>query len=537
MSIKTINIFLNQKDKKISVGRLASKDEVIYFEYDKEFLNSKLELSPYKVPLRPGVLICDDNVFEGLFGLFGDSLPDGWGRLLLDRHFLNNGVNYSDITPLDRLSYIGKYGIGALSYEPIIDDIQCTTLKDIVLDELAEASHEILQGESEKLLDELILIGGSSAGARPKVMIQLSDDKKSIIHGAQTLNEGYEHWMVKFASSHDSEDIAKVEYAYSLMAKDASVAMSETTLLSSNKSSYFATKRFDRDADNRIHIHSVAGLTHSDFRFPTLDYDDLLGLALHLTKDVNEQLKMFRLAVFNLLTHNRDDHAKNFSFLMKEDGGWKLSPAYDLTFSYGPRGEHSTTYLGNGKHPTSEILMKLAKKHNINNAATIIQEIKEVVNNFKFYADSVNLKKSSYDRINKALSQHNDIPQNYKDRIAIKEKEILQNMQKNFHITFKVPLIITDKFKGRLFGLTSYDHSDIKIYLNKNVMQESINYIIDSVIAHEYAHALLFKQGNYNSKDDGHSELWRRTCQKLGGKDCQQYVNHQEIIISKMPFN
>jgi serine/threonine-protein kinase HipA len=138
-------------------------------------------------------------------------------------------------------------------------------------------------------------------------------------------------------------------------------------------------------------MHSVAGLTHSDFRVPTLDYDDLLTLTLHLTKDVNEQIKMFRLAVFNLLSHNRDDHAKNFSFLMKEDGSWILSPAYDLTFSYGPGGEHSTTYLGEGKNPSIETLKKLAKKHHINGVDHIIEEVSNAVARFKNYAQDVDL--------------------------------------------------------------------------------------------------------------------------------------------------
>ena len=404
MSIKTVNVFLNQKDKKIDVGRLAYKDGVIYFEYSVKFLSSKIELSPYKVPLKSGVFVCKDDVFEGMFGVFGDSLPDGWGKLLLDRHFLNNNIEYSDITQLDRLSYIGKYGIGALSYEPIINNIKDNTTEEIILEDLAKASKDILQGDSQKLLDELITLGGSSAGARPKIMIQLSDDKKTIIHGAQTLHNGFTHWMVKFASSHDSEDIAKVEYAYALMAKDAGVEMSETCLLSSKTNSYFSTKRFDRENDDRVHIHSVAGLTHSDFRTPTLDYDDLLGLTLHLTRDINEQTKMFKLAVFNLFTHNRDDHAKNFSFLMGEDGSWILSPAYDLTFSYGPGGEHSTTYLGNGKNPTSDTLLELANTHNISNALTIIQEIKDIVNNFKYYADKVSLKNNSYKSISKILN-------------------------------------------------------------------------------------------------------------------------------------
>lgn len=391
MNIKTLNIFLNHTDKKISVGRLAYKDGVIYFEYDNDFLTSNIQLSPYKLPLRTGIFVCDDNVFEGLFGLFGDSLPDGWGRLLLDRHFLKLGIKYHEITPLDRLSYIGKYGTGALSYEPVVDDIAKQDNDEIILDQLAVASEEILHGTSEDMIDSLLFLGGSSAGARPKVMIQLSTNKQNIIHGSQTLKDGFTHWMVKFASATDNVDIGKLEYAYSLMAKDANIQMSKTTLLFGHKNSYFATKRFDREIDSRVHIHSVAGLTHSDFTIPTLDYDDLLGLTLHLTKDVQEQLKMFRLAVFNLFSHNRDDHAKNFSFLMQTDGIWRVAPSYDLTFSYGPGGEHSTTYLGNGKNPSSQSLLELAKKHNIKDAQIIIDDIKSVVSNFKSYAKDVKL--------------------------------------------------------------------------------------------------------------------------------------------------
>ncbi|MEA1892710.1 MAG: SprT-like domain-containing protein [Campylobacterota bacterium] len=129
-----------------------------------------------------------------------------------------------------------------------------------------------------------------------------------------------------------------------------------------------------------------------------------------------------------------------------------------------------------------------------------------------------------------------DIPDSYKQRILEKEQEILKHMQQNFGFTFKVPLVITDRFKGRLYGLTSYRDGEIKIYLNKKVMQESMDYMVDSVIAHEYAHALMFKQGHLHTKNNGHSKLWQQTCIKLGGKDCQQYVNQKEIIMSKMPF-
>lgn len=395
MSVQTVDVFLDQHNKKIKVGRLAHKESVIYFEYEKDFLDTGLQLSPYKLPLRSGVFVCDDNVFEGLFGLFGDSLPDGWGRLLLDRHFMNQGTSYSDITPLDRLSYIGRYGTGALLYEPVIEDIKENLTDELILAELSEASQEILQGNSEEMLDTLLTLGGSSAGARPKVVVQLSEDKQHIIHGTQSLKDGYEHWLVKFASSHDSEEIAKIEYIYALMANDAGIEMSETALLESNGHYYFATKRFDRAGERRVHMHSVAGLTHSDFRIPTLDYDDLLTLTLHLTKDINEQIRMFRLAVFNLLSHNRDDHAKNFSFLMKEDGSWVLSPAYDLTFSYGPGGEHSTTYLGEGKKPSKETLEKLAKKHQIDGADNIIEEVSHAIDKFESYARDIDLNKGT----------------------------------------------------------------------------------------------------------------------------------------------
>jgi len=397
MSVQTVNVFLNQNQKKIKVGSLAYKNKVIYFEYDKDFLNSKIELSPYKLPLKKGVYICEENIFDGLFGVFADSLPDGWGKLLLDRHLMNSGKAFNDITPLDRLSYIGKFGIGALTYEPIFDKINIHEDK-IVLDDLANSSQEILKGTSDELLDTLLVMGGSSAGARPKVMLQI-DDNNNIIHGSQTFQKNYKHYMVKFPSSLDTKDIGKLEYIYSLMAKDAKINMPNTKLLHGKQDSYFAIERFDRINDNRVHIHSVAGLTHSDFRMPTLDYDDLLTLTLHLTKDVNEQIMMYRLAVFNLLTHNRDDHAKNFSFLLDENQNWKLSPAYDLTFSYGPGGEHSTMYLGEGKNPSIQHLKELAKKHQIKNSDTIIQEVQSAVNKFKDYAKEFDVQKQTVKNI------------------------------------------------------------------------------------------------------------------------------------------
>ena len=395
--IQSINVFLEHCSNKYLVGKLAHKDRKIYFEYDSEFLTKGINISPYMLPLKNGLIVAQDNVFEGLFGVFGDSLPDGWGKLLLDRHLASNGINYSETTQLDRLCYIGKYGMGALTYEPILEDL-LKPQQDIILDDLANSSLKILRGDGSAVLDNLLSMQGSSCGARPKIMVQINNDM-NIVHGSQKLIDGYEHYMVKFSNSIDSPHSGKIEYIYSLMAKDAGIFIPTTKLIHGAINSYFAIKRFDRVGDAKVHIHSVCGLTHSDFRMPSLDYDDLLQLTFHLTKDMNEVNKMFRIAIFNLLTHNRDDHGKNFSFLLDCNNNWKLAPAYDLTLSSGPNGEHSTTYLGEGKHPTIEHLEKLAKKHNIKEYKAMIEQTKDSVASFESLAKEVELPKNEISNI------------------------------------------------------------------------------------------------------------------------------------------
>lgn len=388
MSTKLVNVFYNKDDSKLKVGRLALDNRKIYFEYDKDFLKSGIELSPYKLPLKEGVFSDSDHLFDGLFGLFADSLPDGWGRLLLDRYLMNQGYQLSQISPLDRLMLIGKYGIGALSYEPIIETLSDT--QEIDLDDLASASLEILRGNDAKNIETLLANNGSSGGARPKIMIQINENNQ-FLSANQPLQKDYEHYMVKFSSSNDHQEMGKLEFLYSQMAKDSGIEITDTKLLVGEKNSYFAIKRFDRTQDKRVHIHSLAGLVHTDFRIPSVDYDDILTVTLHLTKDINEVIKVYKLAVFNLFTHNRDDHAKNFSFLLDDENSWKFAPAYDLTFSYGPGGEHSTTYLNEGKNPTIEHLEKLGQKHRIKEYKKIIEEIKYVVSQFKKYAKNLEL--------------------------------------------------------------------------------------------------------------------------------------------------
>jgi serine/threonine-protein kinase HipA len=253
-------------------------------------------------------------------------------------------------------------------------------------------------------LGELLSLNGSSAGARPKVMVGVSKNKNEIIHGVDDVPIGYDHWLIKFTSSTDPEDNGVIEYAYSLMAKSVGIYMPETYLFPALKGAgYFGVQRFDRKGNDKIHIHTVSGLLHADHRLPALDYEDILKTAMVLTKSMPEVEAVFRLAVFNILTHNRDDHSKNFAFLMESDGAWTAAPAYDLTFSSGPAGEHSTTVMGEGKSPSRKHLQQLGKKMGIKKTDDIIDQVVAAVSRWKEFADEAGVKKSSRDLINKTI--------------------------------------------------------------------------------------------------------------------------------------
>ncbi|MGA2373655.1 MAG: HipA domain-containing protein [Candidatus Korobacteraceae bacterium] len=265
-----LTVYLDARNQRRKVGRLAFKDRQILFEYDASFVASGIELSPIKLPLRPGVSIADTAIFDGLHGVFNDSLPDGWGRLLLDRTVEKHGLHRGQLNPLDRLAYVGRHGMGALSYEPELSQ-QTADDAPLMLDKLAEESAVVLAGVNEEVFEDLLRLNGSSSGARPKIVAQVSTDKKRIIHGQQEFEPGFAHWMIKFPSLQDARDSGAIESAYSLMAKDAGVEMPETHLFRTKRNKYFGTKRFDRDGDARIHMHSLGGLIHADHRSPSLD--------------------------------------------------------------------------------------------------------------------------------------------------------------------------------------------------------------------------------------------------------------------------
>jgi serine/threonine-protein kinase HipA len=286
-----LTVYLEAGERR-KVGRLALRKRKILFEYDAAFIASGIEISPIKLPLRAGIFTSPDMVFDGLYGVFNDSLPDGWGRLLLDRTVEKHGVRRGQLNALDRLSYVGRNGMGALSYEPDRSDESGDDVR-LALDRLAEESKIMLAGESEDVFEELLKLNGSSAGARPKIVAQVSADKSKIVHGPAQLKRGFEHWIIKFASSQDHRDIGAIEYAYSLMAKAAGVDLPKTHLFHTKKRAYFGAKRFDRRGNERVHMHSLSGLIDADHRNPTLDYDMILRVVLVLTKNVAEVEKAY----------------------------------------------------------------------------------------------------------------------------------------------------------------------------------------------------------------------------------------------------
>lgn len=388
-SVKEVKVSLDFGQSAIPVGRLAVRKQHVYFEYEPSFIQHGFEISPLRLPLRPGLQSFDKNLFEGLPGVFNDSLPDGWGRLLFDRFARSQQISPAEITPLDRLAFVGAHALGALVYEP--DVSAAANASPISLDTLAVQAQQVLQGEAPDVLAEMIALNGSSAGARPKALIGLNAESNQIVHGYRELAAEYTPWIVKFANTQDGADAGAIEYVYALMAKACGIDMPDVRLFPARHGpGYFAIRRFDRNGPTRYHMHTACGLLDSDFRTPSLDYEDLIALTALLTRDVREVEKMFRLAVFNVLAHNRDDHSKNFTFLMDANGQWRLSPAYDLTFSSGPAGEQSTTVMGEGRNPGIEQLLALAKEASIKpaRAQDIIQQTQDSLSHWPELAKS-----------------------------------------------------------------------------------------------------------------------------------------------------
>lgn len=339
--LKAVDVFWDG----LKVGRIAlTKDSLCAFEYDPKFLRDGVSISPFQLPLRPGIFIANRQPFDGGFGVFDDSLPDGWGRLILERYLRKEGINPDNLTILAKLAYVGSTGRGALEFVPDFGVNASSSYANF--DHLASEAARILENESYQGegIEEFQLRGGSPGGARPKIFLK---------------HEGRE-WLVKFRANTDPQDIGQIEYKYAVLARKCGLDMPEPRLF---EDKYFGVERFDRIPNGKLHVISMAGLLNADYRIPSIDYEHLFKVGMALTNNISELWKIYRLMVFNFLIRNKDDHAKNFSFIYRNDG-WHLAPPYDLLPSAGINGFHTTT-INDSIEPKREDLISLAEKYSL----------------------------------------------------------------------------------------------------------------------------------------------------------------------------
>ncbi len=387
------------------VGRLAETGRRVVFEYDAEFLRDPLWLSPFKLPPEPGLVEHRDSAFGPIFGLFDDSLPDGWGLLLMDRFFQQQGSALAEISVLDRLAYLGTRTMGALTYHPPAEPADRDP-RILDLHAMAQASEQVLEGTAREVLPQLLRAGGSPAGARPKVLVGVGGD--AILSGEEDLPPPYAHWMVKFHAREDPPDAGPVELAYSLMASDAGIALPPARLFeTAHGERFFGVERFDRRGRHRYHVHTFGNLIHANFRIPSCDYRQLLEVTRILTRNHQDVLECYRRMVFNVLTHNRDDHVKNFAFRLNDAGEWELAPAYDLVFAPGPGGEHSMTVAGEGRGPGRSHLLRLADPAGISSleAEAILDEVASAASRWSVHARQADVGPQSASAVEKALGE------------------------------------------------------------------------------------------------------------------------------------
>ncbi len=364
LKVNELNVIYNNK----TVGILKElQDGRIAFEYDLQWLKSGFSISPFSLPLIDKVFISSSQYFKGLYGVFFDSLPDGWGEYLVRRMFNSKGINFDKVSILTRLSILNIGALGGLEYIP--KQNLNTKYDDILdLDLINEyINKELTESEDDYLLDELYKLGGASGGARPKVHLNFSG----------------EAWIVKFPAINDSKDSGLLEFNVNTLAKKVNINVNEHKLYKSAKTSgFFGAKRFDRKNGKKIHTISVAALLETTHRIPNLDYYHIFQIIEQISVDKNDTLEMFRRMVFNVFIENKDDHSKNHSFIYDEEkGGYVLSKAYDITITKNKL-EHEITVNGNG-NPTINDFYIMADKINLSKykAKTIINEIRKVVFN------------------------------------------------------------------------------------------------------------------------------------------------------------
>ena len=409
--------------------RWDESEHLGYFQYDAKFIQKNWDLSPVKIPISQGSRIYSfpelrsersetESAFKGLPGLLSDALPDRYGNKLINTWLVKQGRPENSMNPVEKLCFIGTRGMGALEFEPAHHKAETTSIA-LELDSLLEVAKKMLnereaflnslKKDEEKAMMEILKIGTSAGGARPKAVIAYNVKTKEVRSGQGNVPRGFEHWLLKLDGVSgeqfgESSGWGRVEYAYYLMAIDSEIEMRECQLLEEHGRAHFMTKRFDRDGNIKHHLQSLCGLQHYDFNdMYGYSYEQLFQTMRLLRLTYPEAEQMFRRMVFNVLATNYDDHTKNFSFILKKDEAWKLAPAYDLCFSFDPTNHwvSKQTLSVNGKRLeiTKNDFMTIAKENNIKKAEKIIQDINAIVKNWNKYAEQVEVRNDLKEKI------------------------------------------------------------------------------------------------------------------------------------------
>ncbi|MDB4409204.1 type II toxin-antitoxin system HipA family toxin [Gammaproteobacteria bacterium] len=412
------------------VGAVAWLDErsCAAFEYEPAFLKRGLNISPLHMGLdeaASGTGIFSfpalvNDTFLGLPGLLADALPDKFGNSIIDAWLARNGRDSNSFSPVERLCYIGRRGMGALEFSPPVNQrfnksvpIEVAELVTLAQDVMSQrvaldagfSSDE--QGNAEAIMD-ILRVGTSAGGARPKAVIAMNDAGK-VVSGQADVPAGYDYWLLKFDGVSDLElgaprGYGRIEYAYHLMARAAGIDMMECRLLEEHGRAHFLTRRFDRVADSKIHMQTLCGLAHYDFnRAGAYGYEQAFAVMrqLHLSKA--EAIQQYRRMIFNVLARNQDDHTKNIAYLMGPDGEWRLSPAYDLTYSHNPAGmwtnQHQMSINGKRDHFTRQDLLAVGESNSVPRPGNIIDEVAEAVSQWPDYARDSGVEESVMEEI------------------------------------------------------------------------------------------------------------------------------------------
>jgi len=378
----------------VLVGIIAQNRQGVFFQYQADYLQKFGNLSPFKLKSDTSLQAAPTEPHLGLHGVFADSLPDGWGMLLMDRLFRQHQLLPSQITAMDRLAFVGNRGMGALSFQPVSELSLVNQHEFFDLNKLGTEAQLFFDGHTEGVLAALVQ-AGSSGGARPKAQLYFAHDDHQ--RCSTTRFQNSDAWLVKFTSERLAlgHEEGMCEATYLQLAKNAGIEVPDWRLLETDngasKRNWLALKRFDvvtnnSDSEGRFHLHSTCGLLDANFRLPSLDYEDLIKVSSSLCRSPAAGQQQFKRAVFNLFALNQDDHSKNSAFLQDDHGQWQLAPFYDVTFSPSAYGEHATSFVGFGKTPSIKAMQKLAAQANFSNWSQAQLVIKEVIDNIQAFA-------------------------------------------------------------------------------------------------------------------------------------------------------